>query len=49
MKKYIYLLLASVILASCGTTATTTRGDSYPKMYAEKPLTILVMPLLIKQ
>ncbi|HAZ57747.1 MAG TPA: hypothetical protein DCY22_03990, partial [Bacteroides graminisolvens] len=48
MKKYIYLLLASVILASCGTTATTTRGDSYPKMYAEKPLTILVMPPINK-
>ena len=48
MKKYIYLLLASVVLASCGTTATTTRGDSYPKMYAEKPLTILVMPPINK-
>ena len=48
MKKYIYLLLASVILASCGTTTTTTRGDSYPKMYAEKPLTILVMPPINK-
>lgn len=43
MKKLVYVLLAALVLASCG-APTRTRGSLYPEMYKEKPVTLLVMP-----
>lgn len=46
MKKihlYIIAIMASVLMSSCATTSYT-RAGLYPKMYEEKPLSILVMP-----
>ena len=45
MKKTIFTLIAacSLLLASCD-TMKHTRGELYPKMYEEKPATLLVMP-----
>ena len=45
MKKTIFILIAacSLLLASCE-TMNHTRGELYPKMYEEKPVTLLVMP-----
>ncbi len=43
MKKFFYLILATLVLASCGST-NLTRSSLYPKMYEEKPVTLLVMP-----
>ena len=42
MKKYIVFALVAMLFASCA--QKITRGEQYPKMYAEKPLTIAVMP-----
>jgi len=44
MKRFVFLITiaASLFFTSCA--ATYTRGNQYPKMYEEKPLTILVMP-----
>jgi hypothetical protein len=42
MKKYIVCALVAMLFASCA--QKITRGEQYPKMYAEKPLTIAVMP-----
>ena len=42
MKKYIILSLMAVLLSSCA--KQITRGEQYPNMYKEKPLTIAVMP-----
>jgi hypothetical protein len=42
MKKLIYVLIAGLLLSSCG--VMDTRGSKYPKMYEEKPLTLLIMP-----
>lgn len=44
MKKILSIALAAVLLASCGTTSSITRGNQYPKMYEEKPVVLLVMP-----
>jgi hypothetical protein len=43
MKRLIYFILAALILTSCGSTGLT-RSSLYPKMYEEKPVTLLVMP-----
>ena len=43
MKRLIYFILATLILTSCGSTGLT-RSSLYPKMYEEKPVTLLVMP-----
>ncbi len=45
MKKIYYLLIAicAVMFASC-TTQRYTRAELYPKLYEEKPVTLLVMP-----
>ncbi|WP_071145470.1 GNA1162 family protein [Bacteroides ihuae] len=48
MKKIIYFALIATLFASCGTTSNLTRGKSYPKMYSDKPTTILVMPPINK-
>lgn len=42
MKKYIILSLVAILLSSCANQIT--RGEQYPNMYKEKPLTIAVMP-----
>ena len=48
MKKIIFLCLAALYLSSCGTSKSSTasigRIDQYPKMYAESPVSIVVMP-----
>ena len=43
MKRIVYLILATLVLTSCGSTGLT-RSSLYPKMYEEKPVTLLVMP-----
>ena len=42
MKKYIIFGLVALIMSSCA--QQITRGEQYPKMYEEKPLSIVVMP-----
>lgn len=42
MKKYIIFGLIALIMSSCA--QQITRGEQYPKMYEEKPLSIVVMP-----
>ena len=46
MKKssLILCLIALCALSSCSLLNTTTRGTAYPKMYEEKPTSILIMP-----
>ena len=43
MKNYITIALMALILASCA-SSSLTREVRYPKMYAEKPVSIVVMP-----
>ncbi len=43
MKKYLVLLISALMLCSCATNKDT-RASLYPKIYEEKPATILVMP-----
>lgn len=38
----VFTILSILLLSSC--TTTTTKGESYPLMYQEKPLSILIMP-----
>lgn len=43
MKKIYYAMIIGVmLLTSC--TSSLTRGTQYPKMYEEKPVSILIMP-----
>lgn len=42
MKKYIILALVTLMMSSCA--EQITRVAQYPKMYEEKPLSIVVMP-----
>lgn len=42
MKKYIIFGLVALMMSSCA--QQITRGSQYPKMYEEKPLSIVVMP-----
>ena len=42
MKKFYILALMTLLVLSC--SHKITRGDQYPKMYEEKPLSIVVMP-----
>ncbi len=44
MKKYFMIIVVALILCSCSTNSKNTRSSLYPKMYEEKPATILVMP-----
>lgn len=48
MKKLVYFLLIVTGLASCTTSNTVTRQKNYPKMYEDKPLSILIMPPINK-
>jgi len=43
MKHYVILGLVALFMSSCA-QQITTRGDQYPKMYEEKPLSIVIMP-----
>lgn len=43
MKKYILLSLMALLMSSCA-TKLLTRAEQYPKMYEERPLSIVVMP-----
>ena len=43
MKKIVYIILTILVLSSCG-VSNLTRSSLYPKMYEEKPVTLLVMP-----
>lgn len=42
MKKYILLAFVSLLFASCA--EKITKGSQYPKMYEERPVSIVVMP-----
>jgi hypothetical protein len=42
MKRILFVLMAGLLLYSCG--VMDTRGSQYPKMYEEKPVTLLIMP-----
>ena len=45
MKKLFYILFAALAPASCATIAPEiTRESQYPRMYEERPLSLLVMP-----
>ena len=47
MKKIYNLLIIGVALllfSSCATTSSYTRASLYPKMYEERPVSLLVMP-----
>ena len=44
MKNNIILGLMTLLMCSCAEQITTTRDAQYPKMYEEKPLSIVVMP-----
>lgn len=49
MKKLIYMaMLLGLVLTSCSTTSTLTRGGNYPLMYEEKPQCIVIMPPINK-
>lgn len=43
MKKYMFLALVPLLLASCA-TQKLTKGTQYSKMYDEKPVSIVIMP-----
>lgn len=42
MKNNILIVIASLLLVSCA--HTITKGEQYPKMYEEMPLSIVIMP-----
>lgn len=44
MRKIVPLFVLVVLLSSCGASSDLTRGQLYPGMYEEKPVTLLVMP-----
>lgn len=44
MKKFLLLLLPVLLLSSCASTPSVTRGAQYAKLYEEKPVSIVVMP-----
>ena len=43
MRKFVCIILTALVLSSCG-VSNLTRSSLYPKMYEEKPVTLLVMP-----
>ncbi len=44
MRKIVPLFVLVVLLSACGASSDLTRGQLYPAMYEEKPVTLLVMP-----
>ena len=43
MKKFLWALVAGGLLSSCS-TVSVTKSQRYPQVYAERPVSILVMP-----
>ena len=46
MKKYLLIVVTILLLASC--SETVTLGTQYPKMYTDKPTSIVIMPPINK-
>lgn len=46
MKKYLFIVVTILLLASC--SETVTLGTQYPKMYSDKPTSIVIMPPINK-
>ena len=46
MKKYLFIVVTILLLASC--SETVTLGTQYPKMYTDKPASIVIMPPINK-
>ena len=46
MKKYLFIVVTILLLASC--SQTVTLGTQYPKMYTDKPTSIVIMPPINK-
>lgn len=46
MKKYLFIVVTILLLASC--SQTVTLGTQYPKMYSDKPTSIVIMPPINK-
>lgn len=44
MKNYLLLALTAITVCSCGSTTGLTLDSQYPKMYEERPTSIVVMP-----
>ena len=44
MKGILYFMIICCMAASCGVSRKMTRESQYPKVYDEKPITLLVMP-----
>ncbi len=45
MKKvFLIIMILPLLLASCSTSKSLTKGEQYAKMYAEQPTSILIMP-----
>ena len=44
MKKLVPLFVLVMLVSACGISSDLTRGNLYPGMYEEKPVTLLVMP-----
>lgn len=44
MKRILYFMIICCMAASCGVSRKKTRESQYPKVYDEKPITLLVMP-----
>ena len=43
MKKFLWALVVGGLLSSCS-TVNVTKSQRYPQVYAERPVSILVMP-----
>lgn len=50
MKNKLYIITIGIIisLASCTTTSKISKGTAYNNFYSEKPLSVLIMPLINK-
>jgi len=46
MNKLLILLIPFIILSGCKTTVPVSKIDAYPKMYNERPLSIVVAPAI---
>ena len=44
MKRILYFLIICCMATSCGVSKKMTRESQYPKIYDEKPISLLVMP-----
>ena len=44
MRTLFTIIITSLLLCACNSQSSVTRSSLYPKMYDEKPGTILIMP-----